>query len=465
MPFLPDPLPETRQAAIVPREGEYRDGPWYLPITGGWLPHEVGQYWNWWQLGYDVQTPAPNAMVEACINAYANRVAMCPGDQWRAKGNGGRVRVDTVAAYRLFRAPNTYQSASDFLYNAVRSLWLTGNAYALALRNDRFEVAELHLMQSRASGVRLAPTGDVFYYLAGNEIVEARIGPNALAAVPARDVLHIRLNTPHHPLIGESPLLSALPDIAAAGAMTQQQLRFYMNQARPSFVLSTDQGLTKDQTAVLREAWNEQSRGMATGGTPILSWGLKPHPISTDQAEGAWSDQMKGADGHVALALGVPLQVLGLGTTTTPTETVVNGWLSGGLGFILDNVERAFDRLFRLPGWPAEYIELDTAALLRVNERERVETAAAAIKGGVDTINEVRTDRERPRVTGGDDIRVQQQDVPLDWHEQQKQRQQRPPEPPPEPDADEGSDDAERSPTDWARAIIDAADTFDRRAA
>jgi HK97 family phage portal protein len=333
------------------------------------------------------------------------------------------------------------------------------------LRNDRFEVAELHLMHSRASGVSVAPTGDVFYHLAGNEIIEARVDPNALAAVPARDVLHIRLNCPRHPLIGESPLLSALPDIAAAGAMTQQQLRFYMNQARPSFVLSTDQGLTKEQTALLREAWNEQSRGMATGGTPILSWGLKPHVIAAEQGEGAWSDQMKGSDSHIALALGVPLQVLGLGTTTTPTETVVNGWLSGGLGFILDNVERAFDRLFRLPGWPAEYIELDTAALLRVNERERIETAAAAIKGGVDTVNEVRADRERPRVTGGDDIRVQQQDVPLDWHEQQKQlaEQAEPPEAP--DDDDEGSDDAERSGTDWARAIIDAADTFDRRAA
>ena len=26
-----------------PAEGEYRPGPWYLPVTHGWLPADVGQ--------------------------------------------------------------------------------------------------------------------------------------------------------------------------------------------------------------------------------------------------------------------------------------------------------------------------------------------------------------------------------------------------------------------------------------
>ena len=34
-------------------EGEYRPGPWYLPITGGWLPADIGNSMNWWQNGYD----------------------------------------------------------------------------------------------------------------------------------------------------------------------------------------------------------------------------------------------------------------------------------------------------------------------------------------------------------------------------------------------------------------------------
>ena len=35
----------------------------------------------------------------------------------------------------------------------------------LALRNDRFEIDELHLMDSRQSSPQIAETGDMFYRL------------------------------------------------------------------------------------------------------------------------------------------------------------------------------------------------------------------------------------------------------------------------------------------------------------
>jgi len=31
-------------------EGQPRSGPFHLPVTGGWLSAEAGQYQNWWQL-------------------------------------------------------------------------------------------------------------------------------------------------------------------------------------------------------------------------------------------------------------------------------------------------------------------------------------------------------------------------------------------------------------------------------
>jgi hypothetical protein len=34
-------------------EGDYHPGPWFLPVTGGWLPSGVGESANWWQRGFD----------------------------------------------------------------------------------------------------------------------------------------------------------------------------------------------------------------------------------------------------------------------------------------------------------------------------------------------------------------------------------------------------------------------------
>src|SRR5215207_9255683 len=115
-------------------EGAFREGPYFLPVTGGWLSAAAGRNWNWWQLGYDVERPGRSAMVEACVTAYSQTIAMCPGDHWRATANGGRERVTNSALTRILRKPNGYQTISDFLLNATDSLYRTGNAYALVLR-------------------------------------------------------------------------------------------------------------------------------------------------------------------------------------------------------------------------------------------------------------------------------------------------------------------------------------------
>src|SRR5215467_6059063 len=140
-------VPRIRQNGEVvvradpPAEGAYRPGPWYLPVTGGCLP-AAASMWNWWQCGFDVVGPTRSAMVEACISAYAETVAMCPADQWRARADGGRDRVTSTALSRILRYPNAYQSISDFFLNVVWALFASGNSYALALRNSRFEVDE-----------------------------------------------------------------------------------------------------------------------------------------------------------------------------------------------------------------------------------------------------------------------------------------------------------------------------------
>lgn len=449
-------------------EGAYRPGPYF--VSDGVISASAGRFLNFWQMGF---SPRPygecSAMVEACISAYAQTVAMCPGDHWRKMPDGGRERVAGSALSRVIRRPNDYQSISDFLLNLTRTLYAQGEAFAYAARNDRGEIAELHLM--RQGSALIAPDGSIFYSLGGNEVIDRRF--DLSTPVPSRDVLHVRLHTPRHPLKGVSPILATALDLELAGAVLNQQVAFYLNQARPSFMLETDQQLTAEQAQQLRKSWQEQTTGENAGGTPILTWGLKAKPVTSTANDGQLADMLKMSEQNVALAFRMPLQVLGLGGTTfASTELLMQSWIASGLGFALNHIEEAFGQLFRLKGVPDEYLELDTRALLRSAYRDQLEALRTGVIGGIYSPDEARGMLDLPAVPGGHGAmpRVQQQVVPLSYGTDMK-----PPDPnaakpqAPESDAasEEDDDAASRSADQWRDVSADlllAADEDEWRA-
>lgn len=431
-------------------------------LDDGWLSSKAGRLLNWWQAGYSPQPYGQgSAMVEACVSAYSQTVAMCPGDHWRRLENGGRERVTNSALSRILKRPNDYQSISDFLLNVTRRLYDKGEAFALAVRNDRFEITELHWMRNGYPCVA-AEDGSIFYSLSGNEIVEHRF--DLSMPIPSRDVLHVRLHTPRNPLKGESPILSAALDLALSGAALGQQVAFYINGARPSVMLETDEKLTKQEAKDLRQRWDDQTQGENAGGSPILSWGLKAKEIAFRAGDGQLADMLKLSDQAVALAFRVPLQILGIGGTPfASTEALMSSWKATGLGFALNHIEEAFGRLFNLGGFPDEYLELDTNALLRSSFKEMIDALSNGTRR-VMTINEARRVIDLPKVDGGDEIRVQQQDVPLSYGANLKPPQGAPPAPSPADDAGDGaatddgsSDEREYFSDDILRRINDHA--------
>lgn len=439
--------------AVKAAEGEVRPGPYRL--SDGWLSAKAGRFMNFWQMGYSVQPYGEaGAMVEACISAYAQTIAMCPGDHWQTTPDGGRQRVTTSALSRVIRKPNDYQSISDFMLNLARAMYERGEGYAYAARNDRNEITELHLMKFGQPMV--GTDGSIYYHLSGNEIAERRFALSLSLPIPARDVLHVRLHTPQHPLKGVSPILASALERAMAGAALNQQVAFYINQARPSFMLETDQQLTKEQTEQLRIRWDEQTQGENAGGTPILAWGLKAKPVSMSAADARLADMLKIANESIALAFRMPLAVLGIGATPfASTEALMSSWKASGLGFALNHIEEAFGLLFRLKGQPDEYLEFDTEALMRSNFKDRIDGLAKGVISGIYAPDEARNKEGLPTVPGGHgtEPRVQQQVVPLSYGSELK-----PPTPqvaaPNNPDEGSDDDDAdERTARDFSRTI------------
>jgi hypothetical protein len=91
----------------------------------------------------------------------------------------------------------------------------------------------------------------------------------------------------------------------------------------------------------------------------------------------------------------------------------MQSWIASGLGFCLNHIEEAFGLLFDLDGQPDEYVEFDTAALLRSAMKDRIDALARGVIGGIYAPNEARELEGLKSVPFGDEPRVQQQVVPL----------------------------------------------------
>lgn len=381
------------------------------PLDGYPYPAVAQNPVQFWQRGLDLNKSANGAVsaVESCIDAYVHAVAQMASAHYRIEDDGGKRRVTTSALSRILRSPNGYQTWSDFTTQLVRQLLSTGNFYAVATRNDRSEVDALHPMfSSSISTVIDTESKSVFYVTRSHELAP---WSEAQHIIPARDVLHVRLYAPRHPLEGVSPITYAASAIAANSAISNHQATFFNNMSRPSFLLHTDLPLTPAQMKQLREAWNDQSVSMASGGVPILANGLKAQTLSLTSQDAQLVEAFKMTIEDIARAFRVPGQLVGLPGTYASTEHLISFWLSTGLGYLVNHIEQSIDRFFNLP--LGEFTEFDTDTLLRVDLKSHLDALATATQNGIMSPNEARVRLDLPKADYGDEPRMQAQCVPL----------------------------------------------------
>lgn len=375
-------------------------------MDAGVLNQSWGQ--EWWQTGRKPLHGGNNAVVEACVRRYASSISSMPVEHYITKEDGTRVPVKNSAPLRALRKPNPLMNQVEFLSNLVRSLFYNGNAYAVARRNNRTEVVEMWLMRPEmVHAYRLPEDGGVVYSLSDTRFTYENFDPEYF--VPARDMLHVKLATPDDPLRGVSPLDSVYAAVATNDAITTGSARFFQNQGRPSGVISTEKDLTKEQTLRLRELWDQQSAGFASGKTPILSNGLewKQISMSSQDAQMVQANQM--TIEAITSVFGVPLALVNsMGSSTyNNTEQLISHWLSTDLGHTIKLIETSLENFFEMG--QDESINLDEKILLRTNMKDRVDTLGQAVQRGIYSPNEARRIEGLPPVDGGDKPYLQQQ--------------------------------------------------------
>jgi HK97 family phage portal protein len=392
-------------------EGAWR-GPFFgLGELGG--SFLLNEYDDGWQRNLRVGNGAMCPIVYACVMAQARAVSSCIPEFKRIAPNGGHTVVGNHPVAALLRSPNEYSTWPQFITSVVTSMQLAGEAVVLILRDgDTGRPKELHQVLHGSWAIHLSPEdGSIFYGMSrsGNPLLVNEVD----YLVPARDVIHFRQHTPRHPLIGESPITAAALAVGVNVALSESQLRFFTQMRRPSGIISTDEKLTPEQLTRLRVAFDAQAADMNKGKIPILASGLKFQAlaISSQDAELIAAQRMSIED--VCRVFGVPPPIVAdlSHASLNNAETLINHWLALGLGSLLENIERSFDKALRLPA--NEYIELNTRSLLRTDFVGRIEGLSKGVAGGIMAPNEARALEGLPPVDGGERPFLQAQMVPV----------------------------------------------------
>ncbi len=412
-----------------------QDKSWFEPSGGS-------QYMNQWQMGYtnSRQTPQKFNAVYACRKVLSEEVARLGAYHYRLDADGGKSKLNSVLT-RILRYPNGFQSSVDFWLNMMDSLLIDGNAYALASRDERGAITTLTQLKSAAPHVD-PETGSVFYGVGIDSTTPMPEGqePDPKYLIPQRDVFHIRLFTPVHPLMGESPLVAAVVAAQTGQAISGSSFSFFNRAARPSGYLRHPKRVSPTARSRLKDAWSTNYSGSGTGGTAILEEGLEWMPMTMSAVDSEIVDQYKLQVEDIARVYRVPLFMLGSmdKSTFNNVEQMTRSFYAGGLAFYLELIEAQLARFFQLP--MDEYVEFDVdAGLMRSEFGDRVAALTKGVQGGVFSPNEARRREGLPGVAHGDNPLVQQQMVPLSYAAQQTLAPSEP-DPDPEPEEDEVAD-------------------------
>jgi len=354
----------------------------------------------------------------ACVNLLAGTIASLPLMVYRTRGGARTVASDHPLYRILHDSPNADQTALDFWEFVCASLELHGNAYAEVVRARNGRIIALGVpIPPELVSVRRRDDGALEY-----EWVDQ--GRRIIAGQDK--VLHIR-GFGGNPLGGLSTLSAGRQSFGLAQAIERASGDTFRNGVRPSGLLKTADTLTIDQRKQAEELLQEKFSGAINAGRPmLLDRGMDWVQLSISPEDAQMLQSRAFSVEEVCRFFGVPPFMVGHTEKTTSWGTGLEQQTLGFQKFTLrrrlKRIEQAIEKQLlsvadRLAGIT---IEFNLEGLLRADSAARASFYQLMLTNGVMTINEVRSLENLPPVEGGDEPRMQMQNVPITQAGQQQ---------------------------------------------
>jgi len=346
-----------------------------------------------------------NVIAYRCVMQIASAAASMPWLLYDADGQ----EMDEHPLLTLLRHPNPTQDGVAFLQSVYANLEIAGNAYIEAVQpSERGAPLELYTLRPDRMKVVPGATGlpQAYEYSVNGQLSRWSADP----VTGASAILHIKLFHPLDDWYGLAPLEAAMIAIDQHNAASAWNQALLNQSARPSgaLVFAPKDGpsnLSDDQMQRLREEMEQHYEGRANSGRPmILEGGLDWREMSLSPKDMDWLAGRDAAARDIALAFGVPAQLVGIPAAQTYAnmaearlafyeETVLprlqhvmaafDHWLTPRFGddlsldFDLDDISALTARR------DAQWDKVQKADFLTLNEK-RAAVGYGAVEGGDD---------------------------------------------------------------------------------
>jgi HK97 family phage portal protein len=385
---------------------------------GGWWTVIREPFTGAWQQNAEIsaETSLTYSAVFACVTLIASDIAKLGLRLVEVDDDGIWTETTNPAFSPVLRKPNGYQNRIKFIEQWMTSKLMHGNTYVLKQRDNRGVVVALYVLDPTRVTPMVATNGEVFYELKRDDLVgiDDVDADGRPVVVPAREIIHDKMVTLYHPLVGVSPIHAC--GVAASQGLSIQNnsAAFFKNGSQPSGILTTPQDLTDEQAAEVKAKWTAGYTGDNVGQVALLSHGLTYEQMAVNAADAQLIEQLQWTATTVCSCFHIQPYMISIGDPPpyANIEPLTIQYYSQCLQEKIENLELSLDEGLELPKPYGTEFDLDD--LMRMDSVSKNQAAGSAISSGAMTINEARKKYYNlGPVPGGNTPYVQQQYWPL----------------------------------------------------
>jgi len=358
-------------------------------------------YGNLKRVRVGVEAYRENVIVYRCVNLIAQSAGHVP---WKVlKSKSGEVMLDHPL-HDLLKRPNPEKAGADFFSELISSILLFGNSYILSTSD--FKPKEIYVLPAQATELVLDQNRLVAYkYKSASGDKFYRVDPvNKISRV-----LHLKNYHPLNQHYGLSCLEAASLPIDLHQQSSYWNHSLLQNGARPSgalIVKDSNGYLSDEQFERLQAQLSEKFTGNNNAGKPLLlEGGLGWQEMSINPKDMDFIQSKNSAAREIALAFGVPPQLLGINgdnTYSNMQEARLALWeetLIPLLDKIADSMSNWFSYLFK----EDIIIDFDSDSISALTEK-RENLWAKIANANFMTLNEKRAFVGLPKIPNGDSL-------------------------------------------------------------